>query len=172
MGIIHGYNGDPEYISGRIRAKIKAYADKFATLQAARESRAANSGHSQRHPSGERSPAPTVDHSPSRNPAEWPDLTPPPPKTLTYQQIRKQCPEAPVAWVRDQVKAGLTSEDELLEAYDEFLEEKHPEAKPDTENPTHWTGSSSDVLLVIGLGVGIVLLYRWYQQSRANKSSS
>lgn len=186
VGIIHGYNGDAKQLSDRIRAKIKAYSDKVAADKLVLGPRS-RPGHAQSSPPYmDRGPVRPVDTVLSRDPTEWPDIPPPKPKTMTYKQVRGLCPAAPVAWVREQVKAGIADEDELAEAYDEWVEGHHPstpkdEAETETVNPTQPAVSSLwDMLIAVGImgGVPLMMVLLWRRraesmsESRSNGRSS
>lgn len=161
VGIIHGYNSVPQYMSDRIRAKIKAYSDDFSKRKFAAAAKAAapSMGHSQAAP---------VKPPLSRHPNEWPDVAPPKPQALSYKRVRELCPQAPTAWVRACVKDGIADEDELAEAYDELLE-----GQVNLNHPTQPTSSSLwDLVLVVGtIGCIPACLILWYQL-RKNSSMS
>lgn len=158
VGMRYGYKRDDAAVHDWIQKQVKQYADKVAAghLVSAAAVLSQQIGHAQHEPVGAHLPAAPVD-LPSRNPAEWPDLKPPPPAKLTYKQVRALCPEAPAKWVRELVNNGdgVTSEDEVAEFYDEFLEETQ-EAKPDVANPQIAMSGSWDGLIIAAVGIVIV----------------
>jgi hypothetical protein len=158
-------------LSARIRAKIKAYADKVAADKMAVIRAAETSvGHAQSSPPATDRRTPKVASPPSRDPTEWPEVEPPAPKVMTYKQVRALCPEASASWIRELIKSGITDEDELAALYDELLE-----AKPDPANPTQPMSSSLwDVLFAIGMlsGIPIAIVVLWQRRKASSTNGS
>lgn len=176
VGMLHGYSGDANQLSERIRAKIKTYAIKVAADKVAATQAALRAGHAQSSSVGDRTAVKPADAAPSRHPVEWPDV--PPPK-LTYKQVRALCPRASVSWVREQIKAGVATEDEVAEAYDEYVEGIHldpkPDAKADGENPTQPASISLlDVLITVGFlgGIPLLIVLLWHRRARPTTESN
>lgn len=129
-GIVHGYDGNAEKLSGRIRDIIKKYSDTMAQKGLVAPKAKAD-GHAQSGVTVEASapfnvPATAVDNLQPRNPVVWPvgivekPEPPPAPKPLTAKQIKALIPEASPDFRMSVLETEPTNPDQVTRAWEKF----------------------------------------------------